>query len=157
MPAIRSWRLERYRPWQQFMSRFFYRLTECQYPSHHANLHALTIFVISLTGIVPCSKSIAAQSKLEFAIISAESAFATCNQEPMVSWFFFILHNLKNPVISYKHYIPKYQGFVPAMVSENAFAKSKQHLSKESMGSFTEKRFSEANSQLSNTNFYKKK
>jgi len=42
------------------------------------------------------------------------------------------------------------------MVSENAFAKSKQSLSKESMQSFTEKRFVDNNANLSQTNLYKK-
>ena len=41
--------------------------------------------------------------------------------------------------------MPKYQGFVPAMVSENAFAKSKQDLSKQAIGAFTEKRFTASN------------
>lgn len=48
-------------------------------------------------------------------------------------------------------------GFVPGIVSENSFAKSKQCLSKESMESFSDKRFVFKNSDLSRTNIYKKK
>jgi hypothetical protein len=43
-------------------------------------------------------------------------------------------------------------GFVPGMISQNAFAKSKQSLSKESMQSFTEKRFKENDYHNNNTN-----
>lgn len=48
-------------------------------------------------------------------------------------------------------------GFVPGMKSENPFAKSKQALSKESIASFTEKRFTNSDIELSKTNLYKKK
>lgn len=43
------------------------------------------------------------------------------------------------------------------MVSENAFAKNKQNLSKESMTCFKEKRIVENNNDLSKTNIYKRK
>ena len=60
-------------------------------------------------------------------------------------------------------------GFVPGMISQNAFAKSKQILSKESMQSFIEKRFKQneinnnenntynIRAELTKTNLYNKK
>jgi hypothetical protein len=39
--------LERYRPWQQLMSRFFFSLVKMSAPWLHANLNTLTAFVKS--------------------------------------------------------------------------------------------------------------
>ena len=54
VPAIRSWRLERYKPWQQLMSTFFFSLVKMSAPWLHANLRALTAFVKpELSACVP--------------------------------------------------------------------------------------------------------
>lgn len=46
---------------------------------------------------------------------------------------------------------------MPGVIAQNAFAKSKQSLAKESIQSFTEKRFKENESALIKTNLYNAK